>query len=379
MPTLNPKDIYSQLGIKPIINASGNQTLLGGSTLSPGVQAAMEAANAVYAPMEEVLEKSGAAIAKMMGAEGGYVTSGCYAALVLSVASVMAGDDPDKIMQLPDTSGMKNEFLLQKKTRYHYDRCISAAGGKLIEMGDETGTTAEQLEAAINSQTAGILFFAAGEKIPDTLPLKTVISIAQKHNLAVIVDAAAEIYPLERMTNLVNSGADLLCFGAKYLGSANSAGILCGKKDRVHAATLHNFISYETKLNRSMARGYKIDRQEVVATVVALDEWLTMDHEERLQEQAERIQTISGVLAGVPHITAENAYPDEGGAWMRLRVKVDTDALGKTPDEVVANLRAGDPSIWTRADGDKLFIGVHTLREGEVEIVADRLKQELSV
>ncbi len=160
MSSTQPADIYASFGISRAINAMGHVTLLGGSLLSPAVQAAMEAANRAYAPLEEVLDKTGQTIAGMLGSESALVTSGCFAALVMGVASLITGDDGEKIARLPDTTGMKNEILLQKRQRYHYDRCISVPGGKLVEVGDEQGTTAAQLAAAIGPNTAGIFHYA---------------------------------------------------------------------------------------------------------------------------------------------------------------------------------------------------------------------------
>jgi D-glucosaminate-6-phosphate ammonia-lyase len=377
--TSDQTNIYDELGIKRAVNAMGNVTLLGGSILSPKVQAAMDAANQYFAPMEELMDKSGKAIATMLGAESAYVTSGCFAALVLGMAGIMTGNDPDKIARLPDTTGMKNEFLLQKKSRYHYDRCITVPGGKLVEVGDEHGTTPAQLAAAIGPNTAGVFFFARGETtIPGTLSLHEVVSIAHAQGVPVIVDAASEIYPVERMTSLPASGADLICFGSKYLGAFNSAGILCGRRDLVEAASRNGFVGYETYVNRSLGRGYKLDRQEVIGVVVALREWLSMDHEERLQLQADRIQTITAALADLPYIKAETVWNPERDAWMRLHIGVDPKALGKSTKTIASELKAGEPSVWVRVDQNEIYIMVNTLQEGEEQIVARRLQEVLS-
>jgi len=379
MSATEAQDIYAELGIKPAINAMGNVTLLGGSILSPKVQAAMDQANQYFVPMQEVMEKSGKAIANMLGAESAYVTSGCFAALVLGMAGIMTGNDPAKIARLPDTTGLKNEFLLQKKSRYHYDRCITVPGGKLVEVGDDNGTTAEQLAAAIGPNTAGVFFYARGEPlIPGILGLPEVIKIAHAKGVPVIVDAASEIYPVERMTNLAASGADLICFGSKYLSAFNSAGILCGRSDLVEAASRNGFVGYETYINRSMGRGYKLDRQEVIGVVVALREWLSMDHEERLQQQADRIQAISRTLADVPHVKAETQWNPEREAWMRLHVGLDEAALGKSAKAIADELKTGEPSIWVRVDQNDLYVMVNTMQEGETEIVANRLRQVLT-
>lgn len=379
MAATDTSDIYADFGIKQVINAMGHVTLLGGSTLSPAVQAAMEAANRGFAPLEEVLDKTGKTIAELVGAEHAMVTSGCFAALVLGIASFITGDDREKIGRLPDTSGMKNEILLQKRQRYHYDRCITVPGGKMVEVGDANGTTAEQLAAAIGPNTAGILHYAKGETVPGVLQLAEVVAIAKQKGTRVIVDAASEIYPLERMHYVAQSGADLVCFGAKYLGAQNSAGILCGRKDLLHAAKLNSFIGYEAQRSRSAGRGYKLDRQEVIGVTVALKEWMTMDHEERLQQQSDRIAIIRKTLADLPHIQTEEAWKPEREAWIQLRITVEGADDGKL-NAIAEELRSGDPSIWLRPtfEGGQLAVMVNTLQEGETEIVARRLREVLA-
>lgn len=370
-------DIYGQFGMQPIINAMGHVTVLGGSILSPTVQAAMDAANTGYATMEDLFEQSGRMIAQMLGAEAALVTSGAYAALVTGMAGIMAGTDPTRIAQLPDTTGMKNEFLIPKQMRYRYDRAITTTGARLVEVGDDDGFTAQQLDAAIGPQTAGILYFARMDSAPGALSIPQVVEIAHGKGIQVILDAAGEIYPLERFTWLPQCGADLICFGAKYLGSANSTGIICGKARAVQAARLNGFLAYESHNNRSIGRGYKVDRQEIIGTTVALHEWLNMDHEERLQDAAARIDMLAEAVNSTPHATAANVWEEEGGPWMRMRIQFKPGAP-YTAQQVADRLKAGDPPVWVRVTDDDIFIEVHTLREGEPEIVAQRLAAVLA-
>jgi L-seryl-tRNA(Ser) seleniumtransferase len=327
--------------------------------------------------MEELLKKSGQIIADLLGAEAALVTSGCFAALVQGAAGIMTGKDPAKIAQLPDATGLKNEFLIQKPTRYHYDRCVSVPGGRLVEVGEAQGCTAEQLEDAIGPNTAGILYLAAAEGSAGTVSLAETAGVARRHGIALLVDAAAVIFPIERLKGLPKSGADLICFGAKYFGSTNSTGILCGRRDLVDAASLNGFVAYETEDNHAIGRGYKVDRQEVVATVVALQEWLAMDHTGRFRIQEQRIQTISDRLADLAHVAAECIW--DNSPWMRLQVTFDEGAVGKTAAEVCQALGNGDPSIRMRPAGEGvLVVGVHTLNAGEEQVVARRLREELS-
>ena len=139
-------NVYKKLGARPVINATGNQTVRGGSTPSAVVRKAMLEADASYVEMAELLEKSGQFIAERLGVEDAYITAGCYTALVLASATVMTGNDPDKMARLPDTTGLKNEIVFQKMQHYTYDRAFTIPGSKLIYVGDDDGCTAEAFE-----------------------------------------------------------------------------------------------------------------------------------------------------------------------------------------------------------------------------------------
>ena len=122
--------VYERLGVRRVINAWGVATELGGWGQSERVTQAMEEANRGTVEMQELLRKSGDFIADLLGVEAAFVTSGGAAAQALSVAACMAGTDPDRIAQLPDTTGMKNEVVIQKRNRYMFDRCYTLTGAK---------------------------------------------------------------------------------------------------------------------------------------------------------------------------------------------------------------------------------------------------------
>ena len=56
-------NFYEKLGVRPVVNALSNATVLGGSTPPPGVMEAMEEANLQWVELKELLEKSGEFIA----------------------------------------------------------------------------------------------------------------------------------------------------------------------------------------------------------------------------------------------------------------------------------------------------------------------------
>ncbi|MDR7555575.1 MAG: hypothetical protein QN157_08215 [Armatimonadota bacterium] len=373
------RDVYGTLGVRRVINACGNMTLLGGSRLSPRVLAAMAAANDAFVDMAELLARSGEAIAAQLGAEAAVVTSGCFAGLVLGAAAIMTGADPARIARLPATDGMRDEFLIQAPTRYHYDRAVTVPGGRLVPVGDANGTTAAQLEAAIGPRTAGILYLAKAEGTSGVLPLADVVAIARRAGIAVLVDAAAEVYPLDRMRWLAGgSGADLVCFGAKYFGAVNSAGVVCGTRQAVEAVIQNNFVAYESADTQALGRGYKVDRHEVIATVVALEEWFALDHEARLAQQERRLRAIAAALEGLAGVRAELVW-EQPSPWKRLVVRLDEARVGTTAAAVEAALREGEPSIRVRVEDHALVLAAHTLDDGDVEIVGRRLRQVLAM
>ena len=335
----------------------------------------MNHASRYFADMEDLLKKTGNIIAELLDGEAAMVTPGCAAALALSSATCMAVDDPDKIQQLPDTTGMKNEIIIQKSQRYHYDRCITVFGAKMIEAGDEH-TTAEQVEAAINDKTAAIHYVAPGGGV-GVVSLEEVISIAHAHTVPVIVDAASQVYPLDQMRRYPAAGADLIGYGAKYFGACNSTGVLCGRGDLIDAAFVHSFIGYETQLSRSVGRPLKLDRQEIVAVVAALREWFSMDHAARITEHGWKARAIQDSLNGVPHINCQ-PVSDERTLGNGLMVNLDEGALGKTADEIAATLLAGDPSIYLHGGNGSLHIAVSNLVEDDAQVLAERLREVLT-
>jgi D-glucosaminate-6-phosphate ammonia-lyase len=370
---LTATSIYEELGVTPVINARGHNTVLGGSTPAPRVKEAMERAERYYVDMQELLDKAGQIVAELLEAEAAYVTPGAAAALALGTAACITGEDVELMARLPDTVGLRNRVVIQKRHHYSYERATTIVGTTLIEVGDDAGTTAEQLAAALRPDVANVLYPAHLEGTPGTLSLAEVIEIAHSTGVPVLVDAAGQVYPLERFTGYTRLGADLVCFGAKYFGAPNSSGILCGRKDLVEAAGRQGFIAFETTTaRRAFGRPMKLDRQEIIAVVVALREWMAMDHEGRLAELERRLRTIGRRLEGLPGVSLEYVR-QEGSAPRVLRVAIDPAAASRNADAVVAGLRAGSPAIYVRAEPDAIQLNAATLWEGDEEVVAQRL------
>lgn len=370
--------IYKELGARPVINATGSVTLLGGSTPVREVKEAMDAADSAFIPLIELQEAAGKAVAEIIGVPAAYFTSGAGSALTLVTAAMMAGDDDDKIQQLPDTTGMKDEILIQKRQRYWYDRCLQLAGAKLVEFGSDDGTTEQDLVDAIGPKTVAVHFYAHEQDPadPNILPLEKMIEIAHDHDIYVTVDAAGQIFPLENFGKYVRMGADFQCIAAKYMGAPHSTGLALGTEELIHKISLQSFTGYETRRIRGIGRPQKMDRQEIIGVVAAVKRWFRMNHEDRLA-QAERMSNeLAAPLKGVPGVKVEMIQNIIGHQPFGVWVSVDPAVTGKTNEDVVEALRDYEPSIWTRvpAGADRITLHVFGLDEGQPGLVGKAIK-----
>ena len=376
MTTADWGDIYKELGAKPVINATGSVTMLGGSTPIPEVREAMAQADGAYIPLMELQEAAGAAIARMVNVPAAYITSGAGSALMLATAAAMAGDDDGHIQQLPNTDGMKNEVLIQTRQRYWYDRCLELAGAKLVMFGSEERTTAEDLEKAIGPNTAAVHYYAVEQEYdPQALSLEDTIAIAHAHDVLVTVDAAGQIYPLENFGKYIRMGADFQCIAAKYMGSPQSTGLALGSEDMIRKIGLQAFASYEGRRVRGVGRPQKVDRQEMIGAVAAVRHWMTMNHEDRLADSERRSRAIIGAVAGIPGLRAELIDNVIGHHAYGLNLWVDPAVSGFDIYDLRDRLKDGDPPVWTRVRDDEDFITIHMfgLNPGEEITVGQRI------
>ena len=350
-------EIYKEMGAKPIINAIGSVTLLGGSTPKPVVKEAMDRADAAYVNLPHLQEVVGKKIADYCNVPSAYVTSGAGAALALAGAAFMAGNDDDLIQQLPNTSGMKGEMLIQKCQRYWYDRCIEVSGAKLVEFGDELGAVESDLENAITEQTCGITW-VANELSPGTvvgnniqtnpLSLEKVVEIAKKHGIYVLVDAAAQIYPLDILGKYIRMGADAQVIAAKYMGASQSVGLALGTEEMIGKIANQSFTGYEGRRIRGIGRPMKVDRQEIIGVTVAVNEWVTMNHEERLAEAEQQSNVMLAPLQNIKGVKAEIINNIIGNQPFGVRLEIDENIVGISAAELVQKLQDLDTPIWTR-------------------------------
>ena len=139
MPT---KDIRADLGLRPVINVSGTMTSLGASIVVPEAVEAVSAILTEFVEMGDLHRRASQVIAELTGAEAGFVTASCSAAISLAVAAAMTGSDLAAIERLPDTTGLKDEVVIQSGHMISYgapvEQAIRLAGAKVAPVGQAT-------------------------------------------------------------------------------------------------------------------------------------------------------------------------------------------------------------------------------------------------
>ena len=372
---MNNIDVYERLGVRRVINAWGVATELGGWTPSRKVMQAMEQANEATVEMQELLEKSGDFIADLLGVEAAYVTSGGAAAQALSIAACMAGADPDKVARLPDTAGMKDEVVIQARNRYMFDRCYTLTGAALVEAGDGGGTSESDLHAAIGPRTAAVAYYIQPPIDDAIVSLEDTVAIARSHGVPAVADACSQIYPLDYFRRCAQS-ADLVTFGAKYMGAPHSAGFVCGKRDLIDAVSAQSFVSYHYDGGKAVGRAMKIDRHEIIGVVTAIEDWFTMDHEERILEYEARFADIEEAVRDLEGVAVRRTEIHHYVPYVMV-VDIDESIIGKSAENVRAELDSGNPRIWVDAESRSLRVVVNCMTDEETRITADRLREAL--
>lgn len=364
---------FDQLGLKRVINGRSWVTILGGSRMPPEVQKAMLDASNTYIDLHELNRRAGERIARYTGAEAGLVVAGASTGLLVQAAACMAGSDPDRIFQLPDTTGMKDEILIYEDHRFGFEICYRTAGAKLVEWGKGEGPLADQLAAAINENTAAVTFIY-GPWRSCGLTLREVVAIAHERDVPVIVDGAAMLPPADNLTRYIADGADLVTFsGGKGVRGPQSTGILAGRADLVEAARL-NMSPYA-----SVGRACKVAKEEIAGLLAALDRFVSMDHEAEWATWRRWSETIISAGNGVAGLrpAIEDGDPNRQGPTAVFYFEEGWD--GPSSSDIQQTLAAGDPSIHVGVGNyaDELYVSPVALEEGEAELVAEALHAAL--
>ena len=363
------RDYFKDLGVRTFINAAGTYTALSASQMPDEVMAAIQYASRHYVSLTELQNKVGERIASLLGCEYAMVTSGAAGALAVGTAGCITGKDLEAVRRLPDLTGLKSEVIVQKTHRYGYDHSVRATGIRMIEV-----ETPEQFTAAVNPNTAMMLFWADGEP-RGAIQSAEWVALGKKHGIPTFCDAADCAPPVSRLTDYLKTGFDLVTFsGGKGIRGPQSAGLLLGRRDLIEAARLNTSPNSDT-----IARGMKVNKEEVLGMLVALELYLKKDHAAEWKEWERRADTVAKAAKSVSGVTTNVHVPEVANHVPHLQIRWDPAKIAITPPEVMRKLREGEPSIEANpaTSKEELVIGVWMMKPGDAEVVGRQIQQIL--
>ena len=377
------ENVYRRLGVRTIINCRGTWTYLSGSLELPEVRAAQLEAAKRFVDITELQHAVGRRLAEVTGAESGMVTSGAAGAMASATAACLAGNDPAKIWQLPDTTGLKHEVVMVGG-RSAFDSAIRLAGAKLVLVYSR-----QELQNALNANSAMIYTTDIGEDLAQE------ITIAKGARVPLLLDDAAGIPPIDNIKLYAKMGTDLYTFsGGKGLMGPQCSGLLLGRKDLIEAA-LANTSPWEGAICRPM----KVGKEEIIGCLAAVESWLRMDLNALTNDWDGRVRRIAKLVETVPGVSTDIQIPKDGNRYPTLSVTWDEKDWGFTVAECARKLSEGDPRIEVLTKNnpslvpgviegnpnrkgaeakDQLQIVSMTLRLGEDIIVGRRLREILN-
>jgi uncharacterized pyridoxal phosphate-dependent enzyme len=362
------RDYFKELGIRPFINAAGTYTTLTASLMQPEVVQAIDYASKQFVHLIDLHDAAGKRIASLIGCEAAMVTAGAASALTLGTAACMTGTNQEFIRRLPDTTGMKTEVIIQKSHRYGYDHAVRNCGIRFVEV-----ETREELERAINDRTVMMLFLNENEPV-GKIKAAEFAELGKKHSIPTFTDAAADVPPVDHLSRYTKMGFDLVTFsGGKGLRGPQSAGLLLGRQDLIAAARLNGPPNSDT-----IGRGMKVNKEEYLGMMVAIELYVKMDHAAEWREWEKRVKVVADSVGPVQGVKTETFIPEIANAVPHLRITWDPGAVKITAAEAVKRLRDGDPSIELRPGAkDGLEVAVWMLQPGEAQTVAKRIREVL--
>jgi uncharacterized pyridoxal phosphate-dependent enzyme len=367
-------NLYTRIGVRPLINARGTFTIITGSRSLPQVKQAMLEASNYFVNLDELMAAVGSEIAKQMGADSAIVTTGCEAAIAVATVACIAGADPERTQALPYAK-KRDQVIIPKHSRNPYDFGVRMCGVEIVEVDSE-----EELRSKLSERTAMVYILSspAAEKGPLSIP--NICSIAKEKKVPVFVDAAAE-EPLVPNIHLAR-GATLVGYsGGKCMRGPQAAGILLGQKDIVQGAW------FNAAPHHNWGRALKVGKEEIMGMLAAVREWYKRDHAAEQREWLSWLQHIENRVKGLPSVTTEYLQPEDlSNHSPRLRIHWDANQLKITGTELVERLDKGTPRILvdsaTGKRPDKMQSSItimpYMMASGEDKIVADAIYEGLT-
>ncbi|MCD7737176.1 MAG: aminotransferase class V-fold PLP-dependent enzyme [Lachnospiraceae bacterium] len=360
-------DIFEELNISRYINAHDTYTVYGGSRMTDETIESMRMASASFVDMQELQQKLGCAAAKLTHNEAAYFTNGAAGGLTTAAAICMAKGSEYRFARLPQiVPGTASEIIQIHCQHNAYDKAVEAAGARIIEIGDADETLEFDLEGVFSERTAAVFYYASMKYSQAALPLRDVIRIAHSHGIPVVVDAAAQLPPVENLWKFTDMGADMVIFsGGKTLCGPQDSGLIFGKMKYIE-----DCIRFGAPVH-GVCRGCKTSREAMAGLYSALKQYVEMNHRENAHRLDEIVKIFANSFRQCGVDTRIVPYGPVGQKYPRLFLSVKKQGAAQ---RIAKTMREKHIYVGLDLDQNAIYLSPLNLNEAEQKTVLHELK-----
>ncbi|KRN98770.1 DgaE family pyridoxal phosphate-dependent ammonia lyase [Companilactobacillus kimchiensis] len=359
-------DIYQKYNLKHVINADGKMTILGVSKVSDEVVLAQKLGAQNFFEMSDLLIQTGKYLANLVGSEDALVVNSASAGIAETIAGVI-GQGSSYHVYHPYTERItKREVILPMGHDVDYgapvDVMLGLAGAKMVPAGYANMCTPEHIEMQITEQTAAVLYIKSHHTVQKSmLSIPEAIEVAHRHNLPLILDAAAE----EDLFKYLKMGADVVIYSGAKAIEGPASGVIFGKA---------NYIKWARMQGAGIGRAMKIGKENIIGLTTAIAKYLE-NGSETGDSMVERLEPFVEKLAALPDTKVKIVQDAAGRQIYRAEVK----PIGKlSATEICQQLRTGETAIYAReyrVNQGIIEFDIRAVDEIEMDQIVARLKE----
>ena len=363
---------------RAVINATGViiHTNLGRAPLSSEAIEAMTAVAAGYSDLEYNLERGerGSRLAaveellkRVTGAEAALVVNNNAGATLLALSALAAGKG----------ALISRGQLVEIGGGFRVPEVMEQSGAKLIEVGTTNRTHRRDYELALVTKEVAVIVRAHSSNFrtigfTTEVPLPELVELANWKNIPLIDDLGSGAlldtaqYGLAHepmVQESVAASAHVICFSGDKLLGGPQAGIIAGKEEYIKPLRQH-----------PLARALRMDKLDLAALSATLVHYLKGEAAQKipvwrmislpLSEIQEQATTFAQQLcaAGFKAAVIDGQSTVGGGSLPGETLPTKLVALNvANPDDFLARLRRGDPSVVARIENDRVVIDLRTV------------------
>lgn len=364
------KDIYGQYHLKKVINASGRMTILGVSTPRPEVVETVSQGLNEYFEIKDLIDKTGQYIARLLNVENAVVVSCASAGIAQAVAGLIVKDDRDLLFNLhSSTKNVPREIIVAKGHNVNFGApigtMVALGGGVVVEAGYANECDADHIASLINVNTAAILYVKSHHCVQKSmLSVAQAAAVAQKYQIPLIVDAAAE----EDLVTYYQQGADIVIYsGAKAIEGPTS-GLAIGR---------HQAIEWLKRQSEGIGRPMKVGKEGILGLTRAIELYINDPKHETGQQMVSKMQPFIEKLNALNGISAKVVWDSAGRDIARAEIAFDAKVIGKTAIEMVDLMKQGDIAVYFRqykANEGKVDADVRSVTSAQLDTIYHKIK-----